>query len=401
MPFRRAWQETRGLSPAFWLVFVATLINRTGTMVLPFLVLYLTRALGMSGSRAAFVMATWGVVALVASPLMGRLSDRVGAMRLMKILMVLTGLFLLAYLAVSTFAGVVVVTTAASFANEGFRPLIPTVVAQVVPADRLKSAFAVSRLATNLGMAIAPVVGGLLADHDIVLLFWVDGGTSLLAALVLIAGTRKGWPAKKPSAPRAARGGDGPWLFADARLRLCFLATFPIAVVFLQHNSSFALFMVDKLKLTAVDYGIVSSINPVLIVLLEVPLATALAHWSYRRTLTLGAFLVAVGFGALAFVDGVFGAAAGLVIWTFGEMLTLPQLNAYVTEVAPEARRGEALGYYMMIWSLASSVGPWLGIQGLEYIGAARMWTAAMLFGLTALFATLRLREPDPVAVTV
>ena len=79
-----SWRSLGGLSKAVWILLAATLVNRMGTMALPFLVLYLTRGLGLSAGRAGLVMAVYGVGALVASPLAGRLCDRVGALRILR-----------------------------------------------------------------------------------------------------------------------------------------------------------------------------------------------------------------------------------------------------------------------------------------------------------------------------
>jgi predicted MFS family arabinose efflux permease len=71
------WRSLKGLPRDVWILALATLINRAGTMVLPFLVLYLTRELGFSASRAGFVLGVYGAGALVAAPISGRLTDRI------------------------------------------------------------------------------------------------------------------------------------------------------------------------------------------------------------------------------------------------------------------------------------------------------------------------------------
>src|SRR4029077_20163436 len=43
---RNPWRGWGSLPPAVWLVFATTLVNRAGTMVVPFMVLYVTRYLG-------------------------------------------------------------------------------------------------------------------------------------------------------------------------------------------------------------------------------------------------------------------------------------------------------------------------------------------------------------------
>ena len=53
------WGELRGMPREIWVLFVTALINRLGTMVLPFLVLYLTRELRFTVSQSGFIIALY------------------------------------------------------------------------------------------------------------------------------------------------------------------------------------------------------------------------------------------------------------------------------------------------------------------------------------------------------
>ena len=126
-------------------------------------------------------------------------------------------------------------------------------------------------------------------------------------------------------------------------------ALIPVQLVFFQFTSTLPLFLVRNLHYPESIYGTIFTVNTLLIVALEVPLNSAMAHWSHRRTLTLGAFLYAVGFGSYALVGiAPFGKTAGVfaavVIWTFGEMIMMPGSSAYAAEIAPPERRGEYIG---------------------------------------------------------
>ena len=80
-----------------WVLCLSALVNRAGTMVLPFLVLYLTRDLGFSAERAGGVLALFGLVSVGGAPLGGWLADRFGSLPVMKASLLLSALFLFAY----------------------------------------------------------------------------------------------------------------------------------------------------------------------------------------------------------------------------------------------------------------------------------------------------------------
>src|SRR5512141_448315 len=86
-----------GLPRALWVLSFATLVNRSGTMFVPFLVLYLTRARGYTPAAAGAVLALFGAGALLAAPVSGRLADRFGPMRVMPASLGISGALLLLF----------------------------------------------------------------------------------------------------------------------------------------------------------------------------------------------------------------------------------------------------------------------------------------------------------------
>jgi len=171
---------------------------------------------------------------------------------------------------------------------------------------------------------------------------------------------------------------------------------FPVGIVFFQHMSSMALYLVRDLHLSAFDYGLFFTINTLLIVALEVPINSATAHWPHRRTLAIGAFLSGAGFGALAFAWDFRSVAATVVIWTFGEMFFFPALGAYLTDIAPRARRGEYMGLAGMAMNLSMAVGLWAGTAVLDRFGGKTLWLSAFALGLVATAMMMRLPDEAP-----
>ena len=114
-----------------WILSAATLVNRSGTMVLAFLVLYVTHTLGVSPARAALALMVYGVAALLAMPLAGILSDRVGPLPIMKASLFLTGFLLLLFPLAKSYNAILVMTFGFAVLNESLR-LYPPVTAGLV-----------------------------------------------------------------------------------------------------------------------------------------------------------------------------------------------------------------------------------------------------------------------------
>ena len=180
-----AWRDLRHLPPDLWLLCTATLINRLGTMALPFLALYVTRSLGFSAARAGLVLALYGAVSFIIGPLSGRWADRIGAPRMMLASLLSSGAVLFLFPLAHSWPALLAVTALFSFTNEAFRPAAMSLVGTLGPPEYRKQAFALQRLAVNLGMSVGPAIGGVLAQVSFPALFWTDGATTLLAAAFL------------------------------------------------------------------------------------------------------------------------------------------------------------------------------------------------------------------------
>ena len=388
------WNPWRGLGALprkIWIHFAATLVNRMGSMAIPFLVLYLTKDIGFTAGRAGMILGLYGAGSLVVSPFLGRLADQLGHVRVMKASLLSSGLVMLAYPLAHSFRGIVIITIALAVTAEAFRPASLSVLTDLVPPEQRKAAFAVNRLAINLGMSVGPAVGGYLAEVSFPAIFRVDGATSLLAFAVLALTGFK-------VAEHVAAGADGTEAkrsrpaYTDMQLWVFLAACVPIAAVFFQHEGALPLDVVRDLGIPASFFGWMFTINTVLIVLFEVRLNLATSHWAHRKSLFLGGLFIAAGFGAMAFCRTGLTIAGTVVIWTIGEMITLPSMSNVVAELAPADRRGEYMGLYSMSWGLAFAIGPWLGTVVLERFGRVTLWGGAFVVAAAAAIAMGRMR---------
>jgi MFS family permease len=393
------WKSLKGLPRDVWVLATASLINRAGTMVLPFLVLYLTKELGFSPTRAGIALGMYGAGSLVAAPISGRLTDKIGPLPIMRVSLVLAGILIFVLPLAHSFPAVIALTFVWAIATDLFRPANLVIIADIVPSEKLKPAYALSRLAINLGMSIGPAAAGLIAAYSFKWIFIVNGMMTLLAAIVLIM-------APFSSAHQHVRITDhqrtrsllDTLAIDDRRMVLFLSAIFLMGVVFFQIEGPLPLFLVQDLSLSPAFYGGLFTLNTVMIVLMEVPLNAATSHWPHRRGLALGALFFAVGSGAFGFASGPLLVIAAMVVWTFGEMLLFPQASAYVAEIAPPARRGEYMGAYSFAFSLAFAVAPWAGTSTYARFGPRILWLGVFAVGAVSA-AMMMLVRAEPYEV--
>jgi MFS family permease len=387
-----SWRALLRLPRSTWLVVFAIFVNRIGTMVLPFLAVYLTRELGFTPTTAGFMIAVYGGGAVVSSLLAGRLADRHGAARVVALSLYASGAVLVLYPLATTPLAVGAMTFALALAGEMARPASMVLVADVERHQR-KPAFVLLRLAVNLGMSVGPAVGGFLAARWFPGIFIVDGVTSILAAAIFTLSLRR----RAPSAPRATArpGSEGPCprrAYADGPFLHFLAAVFVASLLSLQLEAALPLDLVQGMGLSLEWFGASFTVNTLMILALELPLNHATARWPEPRSLALGALLYGAGLGVLAVLRSLFGLFACVVITTFGEMILMPAMSAYAAEAATPRRSGEYMGMYMGAKAIGFVVGPWGGIFLLERLGPERFWVAMSLCGAAAALLMLTVR---------
>lgn len=374
-PIAAAYRDAfAGLSRSVWLLSFATLINRSGTMVLPFLALYLTEKRGFTTTQAGQVLALYGLGAVAASYVGGWLCDRVDPRRVMKWSLTLTGVCFLAVGHLQGRLAISIMIVILSFVGELFRPAnLAALTAASDVGERARS-FALMRLAVNIGMTLGPTVGGFLALRDYGWLFVADGATCLLAAAML----QFVFPGNAMrAAPRAARAGKktssrSPWrdLPTLAILGLMFL----LNTVTFQIVGTFPLSLRDLYGLSEARIGLALAVNTLVIVLFEMVLVHSLSRRNPLKVSGVGAFLFCAGLALLPLGSSFGFVVFTVVVWTVGEMLVFPIVSSAVADRAPEDRRGSYMGLLNLAFAGAFVVAPLVGTWVYQNLGPQRLW---------------------------
>ena len=377
----RAYREAfSGLPRAVWLQAAGMLINRSGTMVLPFLGLYLTHELEFTTAAAGQILAVYGLGAVAGSFTGGWLSDRLGPVRVQQISLVGTGIGFVALGSLRSHVAIATAVFLLSVVADAFRPATFAAVAQHSAIALRTRSLALVRLAANLGMSIGPAVGGFLAVRHYDLLFWADAVTCWLAAgmlTVAFAGEARG-SARVHAASPAARVSpwrDGPFVAFLALVAL-------LATVFFQIMSTLPLYWREHLSLAEDRIGLLLALNTVIIVLVEMVLVRAIEHRDHLRLAALGAFLVCLGFSLMPLGGGPLFIAGTIVVWTVGEMLSLPLTNAFASLRGGATGTGRYMGAYMLAFASAFVVAPLVGTAVYQRWGADTLWYGCAVIGV-------------------
>lgn len=376
------YKGLKDLPNDMWALFFTSLINRSGTMVIPFLALYLTKKIGVTPTEAGTALLVYGAGAFIAAPLTGKLSDKIGALKIMKFALFGSGILFFIYSFITDYKWILAATFILAAVNESFRPANLSLITEIVTPPQRRMAFALNRLAINAGMSIGPVIGGFLTLVDFHYLFYANAIASISAG-IYFSSVKWSSLASEGDAELNEQKMQTRFAILNDKYFIFFLmAIIPANLVFFQHIGALPLYIVYDLGYTTAAFGLFSAINTVLIIIAEVPLNNWMNDTPYKKSLVIGALLAGIGFGGFAIATTTISLIAAIVIFTFGEMIFFPVTAAYTSEITPVDRRGEYMGYYQMTFSFAFSAGPWLGTVVYENYGSVILWSGALVFGL-------------------
>jgi len=340
-----------------WILFLGTFLNKFGTFVIPFLVLYLTRQ-GYSPAQAALAIGAYGAGNFIASGLGGYLADRFGRRKTIALSMFSGALAMLLLSQARGLYPIMLLTGLAGLTGELYRPASSALLADLVPAGQRVTAYAAYRLAFNAGWAFGPATAGFLAAHSFSWLFVGDALTSALFGVVALIALPRGVrsPEKESGWSEALKALSG-----SREFHRVLLASLAIALVFFQMSSTFG-FNVTSVGLTSATYGALLSLNGVLVVCFELLLTTLTQRFPARRTMAVGYVLIGTGFALNACARSAPIFALAMTIFTLGEMVAMPVSQAYIADLAPPHLRGRYMGVFGFTWALALVCGPALGM---------------------------------------
>src|SRR5262249_23243542 len=264
-----------------------------GTFVLPFLAIYLT-GLGYSPGQASMAIAAYGIGTLAASLLGGYLADRLGRGKTIVLSMFSVGGGMVCLSEARGLSLFILFSALAGLTGELYRPACSALLADLVPTGKRVTAFAAYRMAFNAGWAFGPATAGLLAKKSFLWLFVGDAATSLLFGLVA-------WFAL-PAGLHGTRAANTivetlKVLQTDKRFRQVVCAALVVGLVFVQAFSTMSLEITHS-GFSPSTYGLVISLNGVLVVLCELPLTTITKRFRVRRVMALGFALIGAGFAS-------------------------------------------------------------------------------------------------------
>lgn len=390
-------QNYIGLPKEIYILFIAKIVNSLGRFIGPLLTLILTKKIGMSSAEAGTLITISMVLQAPCVLIGGRLADTIGRK---KVICTFFGLSATTYLlcAFMPIAKILAYTLilAACFSSFSDSAYDATIIDYTDIHNR-QAAFSLIYMGTNIGAAIAPILGGLLLEHYLKMLFVGDALTTLVAAVLILLFVKD----HRNIQEMIHHGDEHAKEIKQSVFHV--LRETPVLIVFALIASTYN-FVYQQysfgipLEMEAVFgdrgaglFGMVSSINAVIVLFLTPFLVSVTKKMKVKNVLAVGGLCYAGCFYVMSVSNHLFGFIVGIVLLTLGEILCAINMATFVASLAKSTHLGRISSVVSIIRDAGSSISPavvgsLIGVitirQAFLVVGAIGTVGAVLMFGL-------------------
>ena len=347
-----------------WVLFAGRVIAAIGfSIVMPFLSIFLYTEMGVPMTVVGIVFLGNAVAGAVGQVIGGELADRLGRRPIMCISMVMrTAVFLLLSVAIAGMVDlwiIAILLMATSLTGSLFEPATNALVADLVSPGRRLEAYSILRVGQNVGWALGPLLGGLLAVISYASLFLFTALTSMIVAIITYTWISDSSRAITESDKLDASDLKKVWknrIF----IAIC-LATIPLFIVLGQMTSTLALFSKDIVGISVAEVGYLYTLNGIIVIFLQLPMARYVNKFRMTHVLVVGGILYAIGYFIIGWASSLWILVASMIIISMGENITSPPSINLVANISSEHDRGRYMGVAGIFQTFGWSIGPLVG----------------------------------------
>lgn len=388
----------------FWLLFVGMLISRMGaSMIWPFLMIFISGRLDLPLVRVTSLMTLNAAMGLLASFVAGPIADRMGRKGVMVVSLTVSGLGYLLMIGADSFLAFALVMALRGMFDPLFQVGSDAMLADMIQPEKRNDAYALIRLAQNLGLALGPAVGGFLASISYAITFSLAAAGMIIFGLLVLFFAQETLPKKALPGEREKEPLGGYLQIAKDRHFLAFVLAFTLVMV----SATIiwvlmAVYAKENYGLPESQYGLIPMTNAIMVVTLQIWVTRHCKRYRPLWVMAVGALLYGGGVGSVALAQDFWGFWTSMVIVTWGELILVPAATTYAANLAPVDMRGRYMGIYGLTWGIASAIGPVFGGWLNDNMGPWAMWCGGGVFGLLSVLAfTALARRAQQAAVPV
>lgn len=384
----------RGLPKEIYVIFASRIINAMGCFVMPLLTLILTEKIGLSKEMSGVYISASGLIFMPAAMIGGKLTDIIGRKKVIIIFNFLSAMLYIICGFMNPSINMIYVLMLASMSMVIAGPAHDALIADLTTPENRDGAYALSYMGWNIGFAIGPIIGGLLYENYLPLVFIGDAVTALISLGLIFIFIKETIHLTKQEVIEEGRNletrEEGTILSVLLkRPILIYFALCTFGYNFVYSQWSFMMPIHSKqnfLSLGAKYYGLMAGFNG-LVVMLFTPLITKMSeNTKHIRKMIYGGLLYAFGFGMLGILNTLPFFFVSVFIFTLGEIILSISITPFIANHTPMSHRGRMNAVLPIIFGMGYTLGPITMGKALGYISIELAW---LLLGMVAIISSI------------
>ncbi len=393
-------KQYKNLSKEIYVLFFGRIVTSMGSLIWPIMTLILKNKLGYSATTIATIDMVLAIFQFPIVILGGKLADSVSRKKIIVCCDMVTVIcYFISGLIPLSFVSVALFYIAGLFAAvEG--PSYDALIADLSDSDNREQAYSLQYLGMNLGLVLAPTLGGLLFEHYLWLAFLITSVATFSSTLLIILFIKKLSVEKKNVSEYEEKreGTDIFQILRERRVLLLYIAASGFCnLVYCQFNYLLPLHMESLYDAKgATIFGLLTSTNAVVVVVGTPLITTVLAKIIDVKKLLVGEILIVMGLVSFNYLGRVIPLYfVMMMIFTVGEIFCTIASSPYMTRRVPSTHWGRVNSTVNIFCMALTSVGNIMigKMVDLRGFNIAWIFVAAIGFAAISLLAGLNLLD--------
>ncbi|MFA9465307.1 MAG: MDR family MFS transporter [Velocimicrobium sp.] len=392
----KLFDDYKGLPKGLYVICFATLINRLGDFVVPFLSLYLTQKIGMSVGASGIIVTISSIIGIPAALIGGKVSDLYGRKKVYLYAQSISAFALIPCALTKNPAITIVCLLISTFFNGFIRPAFNSMITDMLSCEQRQAGFSLKYLSINVGVSVGPIIAGFLFYRFLPMLFIADAMTSFIAVFLIWKNVEETYESGcevevKNEAEREEKGNVFQLFWKRPYLFFFFLLYMVYSFIYTQHKFSLPLTLNEVFdKQGAKVFGYLMSVNAITVLLLTAFISAFTRRKHQLSNMALAGILYAIGFGMIGYVSHFGMFALSTIIWTGGEILCSISSGVYLANHSPSNYRARLNAMIAIGNSVGGALSTAVSGIYIQQSGVKNIWSlvfAISLIAATCMFA--------------
>lgn len=344
--------QYKGLRKEVYVLFACKLIDNAGSMIGPMFTLILSIKMGMDGKSIALLMSIFTILSMPVQLIGGKLGDKLNKKTIINVCDITTSIIYIACGFVGLNKTTLMIYMFGSLIQSVESPIYDSLVADFTTSADRDRAYSLIYVGLNLGLALAPTIGGFLLKDYLWLMFVISGVGELLSVIVFNIYIKDIKVVIDNSNIYETAKEDTNILkvFKENKILIYILVIFSLgAFTYTMYGYLMPLTLKDMHgELGSVYYGTMSSTNCIVVFTCTVFITNLLMRINSLNKMIIGNGLELIGYIIFVlFVNKTLAYYPAIIIFTFGEIVNTISTSPYLTKRIP-------LNYRSRVFSLFS-----------------------------------------------